>query len=228
MPQHDSNTTGVPFEPEDATEQALWAQLAELPREVPPPHVRRRFHARLERHQQRWNWLLQLRPALPAMAALLVGVLIGLGFDGRDTDPRIDQLQQQLTALNQTVALALLDDGSASERLRGVTLAAGLQDSSPALATALLHTAGADRSATVRNAAIEALGPRLGDPRVAAELQRLLLDTPSVLVQTTIAEVILRFGSDVQIQQLIDAAEAGELDADVQRYVAERVRRVTA
>lgn len=223
---NDHYRPGIDFDAEDTRESQLWDELGRIPVQAPPPSLRRSFFQRLDRSKSRRGWLRPLQLAAPAFATLVLGLLLGINWRG--SDPRIEAMEQQLTELNQTVALALLRDDSASQRLRGVTLAASLQEARPELASALLQTAAADSSASVRNAAVQALGPRLSEPRIAAALQELLVDTSSVLVQLTIAEMILRWGSDSQIQSLLDAGEAGSLNPEVQRFVLERVRRVVA
>lgn len=222
---------GVPCEAADGTDEKLWEALGRVPRESPPRSLRRNFYRRLREREQRpplperiAGWL---RPAAPAAATLLLGLLLGLHWpqqQGR-SGPELEALRTQVTRLNQTVALALLRDDSASERLRGVTIAANLSGDDGRLTRALLDTARRDPVSSVRNAAIDALGPQLADPEIGAEILRLLRDTESVLVQAALAELIMTWGDETKLQELVDAAAAGALQPEVATIVMSRIRR---
>ncbi|MDX1569815.1 MAG: HEAT repeat domain-containing protein [Xanthomonadales bacterium] len=220
-----------PLEFSDAEDRALWDELGQLPREAPPRTLRRDFYRRLRREEHRTglsSLFAWLKPALPAVATLVIGLLVGLQWPrATGPSPDIESLQAQVQALSQTVALALLRDESASERLRGVTIASNLGEDDH-MTSALLRTAERDPVASVRNAAIEALGPRLNEPEVATEIMRLLKETDSVLVQAALAELIMAWGDEEKLQRLVNAAEAGELLPEVTDFVMTRIRRNTA
>lgn len=230
MADHNTYPEGVPYTPESEDEERLWQDLAALEAEQPPASLRRSFYQRLRRMDAP-SWFERLtqslRFAAPATAVLLLGILIGTQLP-RGPGADVEALNAQVASLNQTVALMLMQDSSASERLRGVSLASQLQAENGRLVSALLATAAGDPVSGVRNAAVEALGPHLDDPKVSSEIQRMLVDTDSVLVQTALAELLMRWGDDDQIMRLIEAAEQDQLMPEVSRYVLDRVRRISA
>ena len=59
----DKNTTGVPFDSEDALEQDLWTALAEMPQETPSPQLRREFYRKLDQESAA-PWYERLRDLL--------------------------------------------------------------------------------------------------------------------------------------------------------------------
>lgn len=83
MSEH--KTINLPFESDDAAEQALWNALGEMPREVPSPDLRRSFYRQLERAgnaglgQRLRGWLGMSSNVgwLTAAACVLLGVGVG-------------------------------------------------------------------------------------------------------------------------------------------------------
>lgn len=235
-----NNPTGVSLETEDEFEHQLFEQLGSIPQRQPSERLRRSFYRRLSqaeipRTQLRatragwFDWLL--KPMVPALATLVVGLYIGaqLGRGNVDQEQsQIDLLRTEVAVLNVTVALSLLQKDSASDRLKGVDVATTMASGNPDITQALLYRAANDTSRSVRSAAISALGPQLADPSVASEVQRLMLDCKSPLVQLAFVELLMRWGDNDQLRNLVEAAESGRLLPDVQQYVIEKVRRMSA
>ena len=121
--------------------ESLWTKLDSLPAEEPSPQMRDRFYAALgaygegfsaasprERQKTGFAWL----PMGVAAAALLIG--LGLGYavssqkGGREST-EIAQLRGEVNGMRELVALSLLRQQSASERLRGVSWANQVESS---------------------------------------------------------------------------------------------------
>ena len=231
---------GVSLETDDDFENQLFDQLADIPQRQPSERLRRSFYRRLSQAEAPrarlrevpagwFNWLL--KPMLPALATLVIGLYIGaqLGTGSIEQgESQIDLLRSEVATLNATVALSLLQKDSASDRLKGIDVAATMVGADPDITDALLYRAANDSSGSVRSAAISALGPQLVDPGVSTEVQRLMLDSKSPLVQLAFAELLMRWGDNDQLKSLVEAAETGRLLPDVQQYVIEKVRRMSA
>jgi hypothetical protein len=238
MPDPINTPRGVTLETEDPFEQELFEKLGSIPQHEPSERLRRAFYrdlSELESPQSfervsrpSWfQWLLQ--PGLPALATLVVGLFIGtqLGDKGQDQG-QLESLRAEVATLNATVALSLMERQSAAERLKGVDTATTVAGANPRITEALLLRAANDSSRSVRTAAIGALGPQMSDPGVAAEVQRLMLESHSPLVQLAFAELVMRWGDNDQLRNLVEAAEGGLLLPDVQQYVIEKVQRMSA
>jgi hypothetical protein len=219
--------SGVPFESDDAGEQQLWSDLEGLPQEMPSQHLRRRFYEELEQadrrlhRRRRWLGWITAPGLAAAVGCLFVGVVIGLVLR---TSPAADhaqlaQLQQQVTILNRNLVLDRLDNDSASKRLLGVIEASDLAGHDPEVTRALLQRAVDDRVHSVRSAAIDAIGPRLGTPSVGDELMASLEKAESPLVQLALADLVLRYGNPMQLEQLLGLSERGLLNPDVAKHV---------
>jgi hypothetical protein len=229
----DKRKSGVPFESDDAAEQRLWSDLENLPQEAPSQRLRHRFYDELEHadrrlhRRRRWfGWLTA--PALAAaVGCLFVGLVAGLllGDSPAANHSELAQLQQQVAILNRNLVLDRLENDSASKRLLGVIEASDLAEHDPEVRRALLKRAVDDRVHSVRSAAIDAIGPRVGSPAVGDELMASLEKAESPLVQLALADLVLRYGNPQQMEQLLQLSERGLLHPDVAKHVKSSVSR---
>jgi hypothetical protein len=229
----DKRKSGVPFESDDAAEQQLWSNLENLPQEVPTQRLRRRFYDELEQadrrlhRRRRWlGWITA--PGLAAAAAcLFVGLMVGLLLRSPSGASHVEvaQLQQQVAILNRNLVLDRLENDSASKRLLGVIEASDLAEHDSEVRRALLERAVDDRVHSVRSAAIDAIGPRVGSPTVGDELMASLTKAESPLVQLALADLVLRYGNPQQMEQLLRLGERGALHPDVAKHIKSSVSR---
>ncbi|MDJ0941667.1 MAG: hypothetical protein QNJ00_18020 [Woeseiaceae bacterium] len=225
---HDETKGGVPFEADEAREAELWASLTDLPREEPGPGLRQGFYHALERAARPpwWHRLsewLGFRNAagwLTATACVLVGVASGylLSAPGGDAD-RLLALEQNVATLNRSLILDRIENTSASKRLRGVIDAVDVVQADPVVARALLDVASGDRVFAVRSAAIDALAPELANPEVGEQLMAMLEASPSPLVQLALVDLVLRNGSNAQLEHLVELAREGRLHPELNEHV---------
>ncbi|HLH42850.1 MAG TPA: HEAT repeat domain-containing protein [Bryobacteraceae bacterium] len=137
---------------------ALWSDLARLPAEEPGPGLRPRFYDLLRgaRSQPASANKPQMSWRIAAGIALLAaGVPIGYAL--RPKDPELAQLREEVSSMRQLVALSLLQQQSASERLRGVSWAYRAEPSDSEVLRALLDRVNSDPNVNVRLAAVDAL-----------------------------------------------------------------------
>lgn len=225
----DKKNAKLPFESDDPAEQRLWAALKELPQESPSANLRRDFYRELERASSR-TWTGRLRDWLgfsgnagwvTAAACLLLGIGMGQldGVSGPGEPGRLAVLEENVATLNRQLILDRLEDTTAGKRLRGVIDASYYVEDDAEIARALLMRATEDRVQSVRSAAIDALGPTLGTDTVGIELMNLLENAGSPLVQFALVDLVLRHGSEVQLQQLLQLAEQDRLHPDLIRHV---------
>jgi hypothetical protein len=228
----DKRKSGVPFESDDAAEQQLWSELEGLPQEAPSQRLRRRFYDELEHvdrrmhRRRRWFGWITAPTLVTALGCLFVGVMIGLLLRNQPAQQtELAQLQQQVAILNRNLVLDRLENDSASKRLLGVIEASDLAGRDPEVTRALLERAVDDRVHSVRSAAIDAIGPRLGTPAVGDELMGSLEKAESPLVQLALADLVLRYGNPNQLEQLLGLSDRGLLHPDVAKHVKASVSR---
>jgi hypothetical protein len=103
----------------------------------------------------------QMQPLLQGCAALLVlliGIQVGRGIKPPPvSSPEVSQLSREVRDLRQMVTLSLLQQQSASERLKGVSWSSQLDRPGDEVVNALIDTLMHDPNVNVRLASIDAL-----------------------------------------------------------------------
>lgn len=132
---------------------------------------------------------------------------------------QVAALSAQVGELRQVLLLALIQNPSATERLRAVGYTQELRDNPGGppirVVTALLRTLDRDANVNVRLAALEALAPLAPDnPAVRLGLVRALARQESPLVQSALADVMVRLQerrSVAPLRALLRRADLNEL-----------------
>jgi hypothetical protein len=228
----------------------LWNKLALLPVEQPSPSLRTRFQAMLESYQEgRWEnadlaserkkfaglgeligWM-----RTPSLSAAWACVLLVAAFlSGRYMDRGADANAQQLAALReelrstrQLVALSLLQQQSASERLQGVSFTTRLPEPDPQVLDALLHTLRFDNSVDVRLAALDALSRYGRRPEVSRGLVESLEGQQSPLVQVALIDVLVELRDSSAVAPLKRLQQAPNLDPTVRKHADWGIQRLS-
>ncbi|HVH88245.1 MAG TPA: HEAT repeat domain-containing protein [Terriglobales bacterium] len=190
----------------------MWQKLAALPQPEPSPASRARFEHMLNAYQEgRWeksslarehrNWFAAWMrsafapPLASALAAclLLIGFIVGEHYSSSRPveNPQMVTMQSELTNLRQLVALSMLEQQSASQRLQGVNYSTKVERPDPEIAAALLHVLRFDSSVDVRLAALDALRRYKDDRLVRSGLLNALQDQQSPLVQIALIDLFV-------------------------------------
>jgi len=191
---------------------AIWKKLGALPEEKPTRELRARFEATLEaymhglRQAERGpsarervdRWLEGWWPRQPvfqfgfAMVFMAMGLLAGYALTGgRQDRGEVARLQQEVRNTRQLVALSLMQQQSASERLKGVDWSVGISQPDSQVVSALLHAVNYDQNVNVRLAAIDALRPSARSDRVRRELLGSLERQTSPLAQIALIDLMV-------------------------------------
>ncbi len=161
----------------------LWNRLADLPVPEPSLALHSRWHATFasfmpERRSSRF-WQL----AFVALACLVMGVLVGANLPRRNSD--------EIAKLREMVALSLLSQQSAGERLRGVDYTGSMQTMQPEVVSALIQAVAHDANVNVRLAAVDALSKVATHPGVVESLTRSLPQQDSPMVQAELIDYLI-------------------------------------
>jgi hypothetical protein len=217
---------------------ALWKGLAQIPAEEPSPALRTRFYDTLAAFRTglesapKTTWrdrLLALWPKQPAfqmgLSFALLAIGVGIGYavhstssPSQPTNPEIAQLQSEVTNMRQMVALSLLQQQSASERLRGVSYAVQAPSSDTEVLSALLKTVNQDPNVNVRLQAVDALHQFGSSPvtRTAAAQSIAKQETP--LVQIALIDLLVDLKDKDSSPELLKVANDEKLDASVRQH----------
>ena len=214
----------------------VWTKLGVLPEEQPSDGLRSRFYTMLEAYKQgmeqekttaglaqafsRWleSWWPR-RPAVQFGAALLL-LVVGLtaGFwlkPAPYTAADIDPLRQEVQAMQATLAMSLLDHGSASERLRGVSLSARMEQPDERLLDSLLQTLDVDPNINVRLAVVDSLYLFHSHPFVRQHVSDSLAKQTAPLVQVALIDLLVNMRERRAAEALKALIESDRLDPEV-------------
>ena len=212
---------------------ALWKGLALLPAEEPTANLRARFLETLAAYRYGLESVpkrslrkrvLSFWPKQPAwqmavsFAALIVG--LGVGYAIRSDKPEqpageVAQLRGEVNSMRQLVALSLMQQQSASERLRGVSWAYRVESSDSEVLSALLDTVNQDPNVNVRLAAVDALHTFASSPVMRTSVVQAIRKQTAPLVQVALIDLLVDLKKKEAAPELRGLAGDQTLDAGV-------------
>jgi len=221
----------------DCTEVvALWKKLATLPDEQPSPDSRERFDAMLHAWQsgRAENPATEKRPSLGSIfgwlrspvgavawsiALLVLGAYIGLQLGGtKSNSPDLAAMHAELAGMRQLVALSMLQQESASQRLEGVSWTRREDRLDPQVLSALKHTLRYDPSVDVRLAALDALSRHAAQqPQVRSSVFDALQEQQSPLVQVALIDQLVEWRDPQAAQHLEKLRQSPNLNPTVRQ-----------
>jgi putative zinc finger protein len=219
----------------------LWNGLGSIPSTEPGPELRQRFELMLEAYkhgvgqarQKSWwqginSWLSGWWPRQPALqlsfslALLLLGVFLGRQFLQVSSEPRtaqpnleVTELRNELFQMRQMVALSLMQQQSASERLKGVNWSYQLQKPGGEVLSALLDTLMHDSNLNVRLATVEALRQFGDQPVVRRGVVQAIAREESPMVQVALIDLAVDLREKESIATLRQLTQDQKLNESV-------------
>ncbi len=185
---------------ETARLESMWRGLTALPPEEPDSKMRTRFYESLgayrlgaESRGNRWWPLTPAWQIAASFAILALGLTAGYGLRPDKTGDQVAQLREEVTGMRQLVALSLLQQQSASERLRGVGYAYRAEPSNTEVLSALVSAINHDTSINVRLAAVDALHTFSGSPATRQAVLESLPKQNAPLVQVALIDLLVDF-----------------------------------
>ncbi|MBI3004931.1 MAG: HEAT repeat domain-containing protein [Ignavibacteriales bacterium] len=231
----------------------LWNSLGALPEQKPSPAMRERFYAMLSAYEQgihhaasktaAWtslnDFLSRLWPKQPAIQfamgiiLFLLGGVLGTRIDQgiervakEESNSEIAQLRGEVHAMSRMLAVSLLKQQSASERLKGVSMSYDLGEGDQELTAALLSTLKYDASPNVRIAALEVLIRFIDQERVRKELIHSLPTQSSPMVQLAMVELMVQTQEQESKPVLQKLLLDPKIDKTVKKRVEESIKQI--
>lgn len=209
---------------EFATAKEIWELLGELPQPDPSSGMRAGFDAILSNYKEElilrrnplkeWlslleqYWALKAKPRLAfSIVLLVIGLAAGYFMHQPDHSTlaynrQIDSLYSQISQIRQVMMLSLLQDPSASQRIRAVSYSEDMGDANLKIINALLTTLNDDPNVNVRLATLEALVKFSGNPAVREGLVRSIDHQESPIMQSAIADIMVKLQEKSSVQPL--------------------------
>ncbi len=222
---------------------STWTQLGVLPEEQPGPNVRKNFYTMLESYKEELekeksfifnfrNIWEKLRPARPVyqlaftIVFLVMGFTVGyfFSFSSGTLDSQytaeVTHLRGQVQQMRQNLALAMLDQSSPSQRLKGLSWSSTVETPDEKLLEALLETLNHDPNVNVRLSAVDALYLFSHHPMVKKGIVESLPRQTSPLVQVALIDLMV----DMREKQAADALKRLIQDNKLNPEVKQRAK----
>ena len=193
----------------------LWASMNGIKVDVPGEAMKIQFNAMLDDFKESvgtedkyslTDWVSEIRKMLTPQLALQLAfsfLLVGLGWVigyrmSRLRTPvavyekQIDTLANQVQEMRQNMMLALIENPSATERIRAVNYTSDISHANERVIEALITTLNNDSNVNVRLVTLEALIQYTDDPLVRKELVKSLAQQDSPMVQIALADLMVK------------------------------------
>lgn len=223
-----------------AAMKKMWMEMGEMDVPAPSAHMHVKFQAMLntykedvaernslwtgivEKLRSLWQW----QPRMP-MAYNLVVILVSfacgywvftIGKGGKQ-DEQLENLTTQVHELKQTMMLSMLENPSASERIKGVSYTSEIKHVDEQVINALLTTLNNDPNVNVRLTTLDALSQLANYPEVRAGLIQSITQQESPLMQSSIADVMLKLQEKGSVGSFKELLKQKNLDKGVRTKI---------
>jgi hypothetical protein len=177
------------------------------------PLARGRIGEWLRRHTS----VQPLLQGCAALLVLLVGIQVGRGMKP-PSSPEVHELSQEVRDLRQMVTLSLMQQQSASERLKGVSWSSQLDRPGDEVVSALIDTLMHDSNVNVRLASIDALKRFADRDAVRVAAVQALGTQKSPLVQMALIDFVV----ETREHSALDTLRKLAMDSTVNEAVRTR------
>ena len=210
--------------PEFEAAKKIWDLMGEIPQPEPSETLGTSFSAIISNYKEELiakrnpvsEWIIMLRvfwsqQAQPRLAFSILLIALGLtggyllhqpGQSATSYNKQINSLSSQVSDLKQVMLLSLLQDPSASERIRAVSYTDEISNVNNKVIDALFTTLNKDPNVNVRLSTLEALVKLSREPRVREGLVRSINLQESPIMQSAIADVMVKLQEKSSVQYL--------------------------
>lgn len=221
-----------------------WTQLGVLPEEQPGPNLRKNFYTMLESYKEGLNresffkrfvntfgtWFAQPRRVAYQTAftvvLLVTGFITGFYFSSGSHGPvpavpnyaeEITRLTGQVDQMRGQLVLALLNQSSPGERLKGISWTSTMENPDEKTLDALLQTLNNDPDVNVRLSAVDALYLFSHQPRVREGIIDSLPRQSSPSVQVALIDLMVQMREKQAADALKRLILKNKLNPDVKQ-----------
>lgn len=183
-------------------------------------------------NQMQQIWHLQPRLQLAYSFILLLTGLAAGYFLSRPvqaewaTRQQINSLSSQLQEMKQTMVFSLLENPSASERIRAVNYTNDINKADKQIINALLTTLNNDPNVNVRLITLEALVKFSHEPSVREGLIESIMQQESPMMQSAIADVMVKLQEKRSVKPLQELLNRKDLNETVKTKIKESIHQL--
>ncbi len=225
----------------------LWEILGDIKAPAPAADMQARFSTMLKTYKESIQPVRPgtfsafkrgvkefFRPDYAIRYAYAMGLLVTGGFIGyyanRNTGTdvaytqQIDTLATQVQEMKRMMMLTLIENPSATERLRAVSYTSEISNADPVVIEALLTTLNNDPNVNVRLVTLEALTQYTSDPAVRKELIQSLTLQDSPMVQAALADVMVKIQEKKSIRAFKKILQQEDLNQFVKAKIEQSIK----
>ncbi len=221
--------------------QLVWDRLGEFKTPEPSAAMKVNFQAMLNEYKEsmqaekswlsnvldQFNSFWQLQPRWPLAYSLMIALVCMGGaywfVHNSKQEQQLQALTSQVHELKQTMTLALLDNPSASERIRGVSYTGEMKHVDKQVIDALLATLNNDPNVNVRLSTLDALTRLANHPEVRQGLIQSITTQDSPLMQSAIADVMLQLQEKGSVKPFKQLLKQKNLDNGVRNKISQTI-----
>lgn len=181
----------------------------------------------LSKLQQFWRFQPRIQFAYSIML-IVGGIGLGLLLNTRGSDKKeIASLSSQVHEMKEMMMLSLLENPSASERIRGVSYTNEIKGVNKEVIDALLTTLNNDPNVNVRLVTLEALSHYTHIAAVREGLVQSIVLQDSPLMQSAMADVMLKLQDKKAVQPLKKLLQQKNLDKSVRGKIEQTITSIS-
>ncbi len=224
-------STDPEFARECEETKALWDSLNLI---TIPQMDKSRFKHALEGYKQAekprfsWSGLWNKQPKMRLAYTFLL-ILIGLAGGwllNENQNNEIAKVEEEVTSLKQEMVLTLIENPSATERIRAVNMSTEIPDANDKVIDALLSTLNNDPNDNVRLMTLEALIGFADHPKVREGLVKSIVSQESPILQSAMADVMLNLQEKSSVKPLKSILKQEGLDSTVKDKVEKTIQQI--
>ncbi|ADQ19210.1 putative transmembrane anti-sigma factor [Leadbetterella byssophila DSM 17132] len=224
-------STDPEFARECEETKALWDSLKLI---TIPQMDKSRFKHALEGYKQAekprfsWSGLWNKQPKMRLAYTFLL-ILIGLAGGwllNENQNNEIAKVEEEVTSLKQEMVLTLIENPSATERIRAVNMSTEIPDANDKVIDALLSTLNNDPNDNVRLMTLEALIGFADHPKVRQGLVKSIVSQESPILQSAMADVMLNLQEKSSVKPLKSILKQEGLDSTVKDKVEKTIQQI--
>jgi hypothetical protein len=225
--------------------QKVWGLTEEVLQPEPPATLRTNFYSLLEEYKKEEATKFSLKEKTKSFFELLwpsqpkfqfaftvlflalgisVGLLINRNSGGNE---QVADLSGQVKEMREMLMLSLLENPSASERMRAVSLVTETKSVNRKVAEALLTTLNNDENVNVRLSTLEVLSNLSNDPYVRKGLVESILHQESPLVQDALADVMVKLQDKRAVKPLQKILKDENTNEIIKTKIRESLHKLT-
>ncbi len=226
----------------------IWMMMGELPVPAPSESLRTGFHEMLSKFKKEegeskekalgsQGKVIESRLFRPwtqyAAAIILLMVGVGAGYLMNHSvaptyadNKKIDSLAAEMSSMKQMMMLSLLENPSASERIRAVGYTDQMSTVNNKVVDALLTTLNQDPNINVRLITLDALAKLSKSPIVREGLVQSITKQESPLVQSAIADLMVKLQEKKSVKPLQKLLQKKDLNEMVKTKIEESIQKL--